>query len=275
MNTIEVKQISNQTQLKQQNEAQKKQTITELEERLVREAVNAIKETKQAISAIENKDKEATIKAIERAIGQLDVILARDPDLALVPTDYAIAVVDTAPRQRKSIKDIRKEIKATINSGDFSHARQFLNSLASEIRVTVTNLPLATYPAALKRAVRLIDEDKNESAKGVLQLALATLVLIEEYLPIPILKARTLIQNASTESDRDRAMQLLAGARSQLKLSQDLGYAEGDSEYEELRIELKNLEKQLKTNENTKNAFAKLKTKITSFFQRISKNKKQ
>ena len=276
MSTTDIQQVSDsQVQLQQQTEAEKETTITELEKRLVQEAVSAIEETKNAISAIENKDNEATIKAIERAIGQLDVILARDPDLALVPTDYAIAIVNTASDDRETIKDTRKEIKAAINSGNFPLARRLLSSLASEIRVTVTNLPLATYPDALKQAVRLIDRDLAEEAKRVLQLALSTLVLVEEYLPIPILKARTLIQNGSEESDKDKAMQLLADARTQLKLSQDLGYAEADAEYEELKTELKNLEKQLKADENTQNAFAKLKTKINGFFQRISKGKKR
>ena len=273
-NLEEQNTLDSQVKLHQQTEAEKEQTITELEQRLVQEAVSAIEETKQAIAAIEKNENEAAIKAIEQAIGQLDVILARDPDLALLPTDYEIAIVNMGLDNQKTIKDTRKGIKAAINYGDFSQARRLLNSLASEIRVIVTNLPLVTYPDALKQAVRLMDEDKSEEAKGVLKLALSTLVLGEEYLPIPILKARDLIENASTQSDRDQAMQLLADARTQLKLSQELGYAKADGEYKELKTELKNLEKQLKVGGNTHNAFEKLKTKIAGFFQRISKAKK-
>ena len=250
------------------------QAITELEKRLVQEAVSAVEETKRAIAAIEKKDKDAAIKAIEQAIGELDIILARDPDLALLPTDYAIAVVNVGLDDEKTIKDIRHEIKKAINFGYFDVARRLLNSLASEIRIVVTNLPLASYPDALKEAARLIDEDKGEVAKEVLELAFSTFVIEEEYLPIPLLKAHKLIEDASSQSDREEAMQLLAEAHTQLRLSQKLGYAEADVEYDELKTELENLKKQLKDGEHSHHTFGELKTKVAGFFQRISKAKK-
>ncbi len=255
-------------------EVEQEQTITELEKRLVREAVNAVEETKQAIAAIEKNDRQTAIRAIEQAVGELDIILARDPDLALLPTDYEVAVVNMALEDKKTIRGVRREIKKAINYGYFSVARRLLNSLKSEICVIVTNLPLASYPDALKQAVRLLDEDKSEAAKEVLELALSTFVIEEEYLPIPLLKAHRLIEDASAKSDRDQAMQLLADARTQIKLSQELGYAEADVEYDELKTELRNLEKQLKAGENTHHTFRELKTKLANFFRRISQGKK-
>ena len=271
---LEGQSTSNSEAKLQQTEVHQEQAITELEKRLVQEAVKAVEETKRALAAMEKNDNDAAIKAIEQAIGELDIILARDPDLALLPTDYEIAIVNVALEDEKTIKDIRREIKSAINFGYLSVARRLLNSLKSEIRVIVTNLPLASYPDALKLAVKLMDEDKSESAKEVLELALSTFVLEEEYLPIPLLKAHSLIENASAESDKDQAMQLLADARTQLKLSQELGYAEADVEYDELKTELKNLEKQLKAGEHKHHAFRELKTKVAGFFQRISKAKK-
>ncbi|MFP4414679.1 YfdX family protein, partial [Coleofasciculus sp.] len=185
-----------------------------------------------------------------------------------------IAIINVAPDDKAAIKDIRKEIKSAVNSGDLPAARRLFNSLASEIRVTVSNLPLATYPNALKKAAKLIDEGNTAEAKGVLQIALSTLVLLEEYQPLPILNARNLIQSASSESDKDKAMQMLANARTRLKLAQELGYAEDDQEYEQLNTEIKNLEQQLKADEDTKNAFEKLKTRIAAFFKRISNFKR-
>lgn len=271
---LEGQSTSNSEAKLQQTEVHQEQAITELEKRLVQEAVKAVEETKKAIAAIKKNDNDAAIKAIEQAIGELDIILARDRDLALLPTDYEIAIVNIALEDEKTIKDIRREIKSAINFGYFAVARRLLNSLASEIRVIVTNLPLVSYPDALKQAVRLIDEDKSKEATEVLELALSTFVLEEEYLPIPLLKAHSLIENASVERDKDQAMQLLADARTQLKLSQKLGYAEADVEYDELKTELKNLEKQLKAGEHNHHTFRELKTKVTGFFQRISKAKK-
>lgn len=127
--------------------------------------------------------------------------------------------------------------------------------MASEIRVIVTNLPLASYPESLELAARLIDEGRNESAKEVLALALSTLVIEEEYLPIPLLKAHKLIENVSSQSDRAEAMQLLAQAHTQIRLSRQLGYAEADVEYDELKTELENLERQLKADEHSHHTF--------------------
>ena len=252
----------------------KERAITELEERLVGEAVNAIEETKKAIAAIDENDKDTAIKLIEHAVGELEIILARDGDLALLPIDYAVAIVNMGLEDAKTIREIRREVKSAINFGYFAEARNLLNSLKSEIRIIITCLPLASYPKALEQAARLMDEDKLESAKEVLQLALATLILEEEYLPIPILKAHGLIEDASVESDKDKAMQLLAAARQQLKLSQELGYGEADVEYDELKRELTDLEKQLKAGEHSHHSFGELKTKMTNFFQRTSKAKK-
>lgn len=257
-----------------ETEVHQEQAISELEQRLVQEAVSAVEETKRAIAAIEKNERDVAIKAIEQAIGELDVILARDPDLALLPTDYGFTIVNADLEDEKTIKDIRREIKSAINFGYFAVARRLLNSLASEIRVTITNLPLASYPDALKLAVRLIDEDKSQEATEVLELALSTFVLEEEYLPIPLLKAHKLIEDASGQSEREEAMQLLAEAHTQLRLSQQLGYAEADVEYDELKLELKNLERKLKAGEKTHQIFNDLRSKISGFFQRISQAKK-
>ena len=135
-------------------------------------------------------------------------------------------------------------------------------------------MPLASYPESLKLAVRLIDENRNESVKEVLSLALSTLVIEEEYLSIPLFKVHKLIEEASSQSDREEAMQLLAEAHTQLRLSQQLGYAEADVEYDELKTELRNLEKQLRAGEHSHHTFRELKTKVAGFFKRISKTKK-
>ena len=51
-------------------------------------------------------------------------------------------------------------------------------------------------------------------------------------------------------------------------------FAEADVEYDELKTELRNLEKQLKAGEHNHNNFRELGTKVAGFFQRISKARK-
>lgn len=67
-------------------------------------------------------------------------------------------------------------------------ARSLLEGLGSEIVFTVTNLPLATYPDAIKAIVPMIDEGRIKEAKVALGLALNTLVLTNHVVPLPILR---------------------------------------------------------------------------------------
>ena len=69
---------------------------------------------------------------------------------------------------------------------DFPAGRILLYHLTSELRVRTFNLPLATYPDALKQAARLLDEGKNSDASGTLQTALNTLVVIDHVTAIPL-----------------------------------------------------------------------------------------
>ncbi|MGS8570856.1 YfdX family protein, partial [Salmonella enterica subsp. enterica serovar Braenderup] len=59
-----------------------------------------------------------------------------------------------------------------------------------------TNIPLASYPAAVKAVVPLIDQGKIEEAKAALQSALNTLVEERSVLPLPVLRAKLLLKRA-------------------------------------------------------------------------------
>jgi len=79
---------------------------------------------------------------------------------------------------------------------------------ASETVVTVANIPLATYPAAIKDAVRSIDANKIDEAKATLQAALNTQVLTETIIPLPVVYAGESLKEAETlaeKTDRTKA----------------------------------------------------------------------
>jgi hypothetical protein len=104
--------------------------------------------------------------------------------------------------------------------------------LASEIVIAVTNIPLASYPAAVKAVVPLIDQGKIEEAKAALQLALSTLVETLSVIPLPILRAKLLVKRAEpltedgqrSEASNERLQTLLNEARQQLEMAELLGY---------------------------------------------------
>ncbi len=201
--------------------------------------------------------------------------MARYPELALVPVSTQVTVIDVAPLDLDIIEQTRNHIKSAINAEDYPAARELLNNLMSEIRTATLNLPLASYPDAMKEAARLLTDGQTEQAQSVLQSALSTLVLTEQSRPLPLVDARTKLIGAVAvaELDQDDSQRLLEEARSQLRLAKELGYARRDRDYTELDQTIKDIERQLKASEKTASAFAKLQEKFSSFFNRVSEIK--
>jgi len=192
-----------------------------------------------------------------------------------VPAFTQVAVIDVAPLDLDTVQRLRNQIKSAINAEDFPAARELLNNLMSEIRTVTFNLPLATYPDAMKQAARLLNEKQAEAAKEVLQKTLSTLVITEQARPIPLIEAHTKLLGAVAVADLDRsdAGRLLEDARNYLQLAKELGYARRDPDYAELDQAIKDIQRQLRANEKTASAFAKLQDKFSSFFNRVSEVK--
>jgi hypothetical protein len=49
---------------------------------LLKDAQAALEETRNALDALDKGDKQAALAALERATGKLDMVVARDPNLA-------------------------------------------------------------------------------------------------------------------------------------------------------------------------------------------------
>ena len=76
-----------------------------------------------------------------------------------------------------------------MSQGRIQDARHVLKSVASETVVTVANIPLATYPTAIKAAVSSIDANKIDDAKAILQTAHNTQVFTETTIPLPVVNS--------------------------------------------------------------------------------------
>jgi hypothetical protein len=153
-------------------------------------------------------------------------------------------------------------------------ARLLLDNLVSELNVTTINLPLATYPAAIKEAVRLIDADKPQAARQVLMAALSTLVIEKQATPLPLIYAESIVEVAADiagdESKADAAIAMLADARYQLQLAEALGYGEQDEEFAAIRDDIETLEEQIEERRETSGPFDRLKIRLGRFSDRIS-----
>jgi hypothetical protein len=259
-------------QVRPEVERERQNARAQADQSLDKDAVAAIAQTQTAIDAIAKNKRSEALGAIEAATGKINILLARNAAAALIPVASEVDVVDAAPLDEKAIKALDRGLGDAVMAKDYPAARLILYSLTSEIRLRTYNLPLATYPTALKDAARLLDQGKNDQASQVLLTALNTLAVVEKVTPIPIVLARAAITAAEEQSKKDKnaAQTLLATAKNQLQRCQDLGYAADIPEYPALNTNIAKLEKELKGNGETGALFAKLKDELSSFFNRRS-----
>jgi hypothetical protein len=257
-------------------EKQRRETEEEAKRDLDQDAKAAIDETQKAVNAIAQNKSDEALSAIEQATGKINILLARNPNTALIPVDLAVEVVDTAPQDTTMILEIAQDASRALDDKNYPTARALLYRLMSEIRVRTYNLPLATYPDALKESARLIDQRQTQDASNVLLTALNTLVVVDRVTPLPLVLARDAVNQAQAKSQQDKkaAQVLLETAKTQVERARELGYAGKDQEYAALNNQISTLEKQIKGNGDATAAFSKLKEKLTAFVKRQSDQKR-
>jgi hypothetical protein len=144
-----------------------------------------------------------------------------------------------------------------------------LAGLVSEIRLRTTCIPLASYPAALSDAARLVDQGKNQDAATILQTALNTLVIVDHVTPLPLLLAQAAVKAADSQrQDQAKAQVLLETAKTELSRGQKLGYLGDDSDYKTLDKQIADLESTINGKRDIGSKFSELLDRIASFLKR-------
>jgi hypothetical protein len=252
------------------------QTQKETEEKrkaLMADATSAIQETQAALKTLDEGKTSQAIAALERATGKLDLILARDSKLELAPAGVSVTTYDIQGGL-DAVKQVRKEAENLIEAGRLQEARRLLKNLASETVISVSNIPLATYPDAIKRAVKLIDEKKPDDAKRVLQAALNTQVVIDTVIPLPVVKAEEFLKTAEhlaqkkdrTKDDNDRLKNSFDRANDQLQFAQALGYGT-KKDFDKMYQQLAEIRDKAADNQSGTGWFAKIKGSISELLK--------
>ena len=238
---------------------------------LDKDAIAAIEQTVQAIDSIAAGKTADALKGIEEATGKVDIVLARNPELLLIPVSVEALIIDTAPRDIDDIEKFADAADKAILVDDFPTARALLDALRSEVRVRTYNLPLGIYPTALQQAARLLDKD-SQAASIALLAALNTLVTVDQVTPLPLLVAHEAISQVQTSSQKDKiaALKVVEAAELELNRAMALGYAGQDPEYPALKDDISDLKKQLTGSEDTTSAFSKLEARLGAFLKRKS-----
>lgn len=236
------------------------------------EAVSALSLTKSALAALDEKESARALATLAEVTGKLELIVAREPTLALAPVDVRTIVHDLFANT-ETIEAMTDEALDALKHGEVQQARHVLALLASEIVITVTNIPLASYPAAVKAVVPLIDQGKIEEAKAALQSALSTLVEESSVLPLPVLRAKLLLKRAEplvedgqrSEASNERLETLLNEARQQLEMAELLGYGKR-KDFEPLYAELKKIKEKTGGGGCGKGWLDEVKAKLSRLF---------
>ena len=236
------------------------------------EAVSALSLTKSALAALDGKDTARALATLAEVTGKLELIVAREPTLALAGVDVRTIVHDLFANT-ETIEAMTDEALDALKHGEVQQARHVLALLASEIVITVTNIPLASYPAAVKAVVPLIDQGKIEEAKAALQSALSTLVEECSVLPLPVLRAKLLLKRAEplvedgqrSEASNERLETLLNEARQQLEMAELLGYGKR-KDFELLYAELKKIKEKTGGGGFGKGWLDEVKAKLSKLF---------
>jgi YfdX protein len=171
---------------------------------LDKEAFSVIADTRMAIDAIAANQKSKAMDAIESATGKINILLARYPAAALIPVEMEVDIIDTASNNDKAIKQLISQANTATAQHHLPAARLLLYDLMSEIRLRTYNLPLATYPDALKNTARLLDQQKKSQASAELVTAVNTLVIIDQSTPIPLIWRGRHRRCAEGASDRQK-----------------------------------------------------------------------
>ena len=234
---------------------------------LIKEAIRAIQYTQDALIYLNNNKTNKATESLKKAVGELAVVLNTPNAPYLLPVDVQINVYQFVGDVKK-IKSLIAQAKTLVNENKIPEAREVLNSLRSEIVIKTVNLPLATYPAALKLAIRYINEEKTKEAKDVLTMALSTLVEVDNVIPIPLIKAQALVEEASKtiKKDKKQALKYLDEAKHQLVIAEALGYTStSDTTYKMLKDEITKLESEIHKGHKTASIFSDLIQKLKEF----------
>ena len=236
---------------------------------LISDATNAIRQTQDALKALDVGKKKEALDALALATGKLELILARQPSLSLAPAGVGAVTYDVIG-DLNSIKATRSQAEKMIQEGRLQDARRLLRDFGSESIVSVSNIPLATYPDAIKSAVKLIDDGRTDDAKRTLQTALDTLVITETVIPLPVNDAQVALSDADKLAQKkDRSQienrnlaSLLTRARTDLERTEALGYG-SKKDFRTMYDEVSDIEKKTQSGKSGTGFFASVKSLIS------------
>jgi hypothetical protein len=238
---------------------------------LLNDAQAALEMTQDALAQLDKGDTKAALAVLAQVTGKLDLVVARDPKLSLAPVSVTTSFFDLYATPDAVKADV-KVAKDSLSNNQVQIARGLLRDMASEADIHVAELPLATYPAAIKAVVPLIDAGKIEEAKAALHAALHTMVIESFILPLPEIRAEAMLAAADSLAAKGGRSQeentalhgLMEATRTEIQLAEALGYG-SKADYKPLYSQLDDIEKKVEGGQSGRGLFDKMRRALKDF----------
>jgi vacuolar-type H+-ATPase subunit H len=75
-------------------DAERRDAVETKRKAILEEAISAVEETKNALSALEKNSKDEALAALQKATGKLEILVSRDPKMTLTPIDVDVIAHD-------------------------------------------------------------------------------------------------------------------------------------------------------------------------------------
>lgn len=258
-------------------DSDKRKLLEEKRQQISQEAREVMLGTYNAVLALEKHDASKARSHLQEMLGKIDILIAKYPSVKLIPADVS-AQIDDLEYNAEEVKDWVDQADDLLDDNQIQDARQILDSLVSEVRVTTVNIPLGIYPAAIKEAVVAIDANKPDDAKMALENVLDMLVSTTEIIALPVLQAESLLTQASelehksdlsNQTSRKEIIKLTQAARDKLKLAELLGYGD-KNDYSSLYKNIDEINDTIHS-EGTAATLKKMKAAVTRFKDKITR----
>ncbi len=229
-----------------------------------------LKKVFEATKLIEQDKKKEAVKALQEATGKFDIALAANPDLGLIPINSQVVIKELLISNSAAKKEIARAEKL-LKESKVQEARAVLLPLRDELVTTTTYLPMNTYPLSIKLATKFLVDGKKNKALDTLAIGLSTLVDETQIIPLPIIRAESMINMAShadKEKDKKKIHALLKASEDQLELAVTLGYSSKNQKiYKDIKNQIIALEKEVDGANKVEPLYKKLIESIKSILK--------
>jgi len=232
-----------------------------------KELLMAFGDTYKAIKLIQAKRYDEALKALETADKAFDAGLKKYPDLKMVPLSEQIFISElkASSEQIKTAVDYSRNLLKGYHT---QAAAALLATMNDEMDIATSYLPMELYPKAVKKAISALKKKDVKGALDVLSAGFGTIVTVEAAVPLPLLAAQNLVEEASRldKNNKKEIEKFLRAAKEELRKAYYLGYTDlHPAAYNDLMKQIQGIEKEM----GGKNMVEKLYEKLKTSFKKL------